>query len=371
MKTIAKYMAVAMLAAVCAGGLKSQTVVDFPYRNYMLWEASDYSSGRSSVPHIEGLDFTGGLEPPSYGYHLVNAYPFNVLYSDKPEAYTIYGIALIARPPWNSRVPIPHAEDVVMDRFVTVHFDIFKEAPDSSGILQLIKNHTGYIMPGGKPDIVMKYSQGTFFDSEMDADPVYEFYFPEPITIEGTFLVAGYTSQGDTLFVSDISFDECSPVGYLTFIRLEVPSVKDWFIFSRAVSQGCPPYPYHEPSDDYFTPMPLPRVTEDRIAEFTTDAMPPFFPILVPEGTTATQGMEAAKGVRLMPNPAREQVTVTATDRLRAVEVSDMTGRRLMRRTLDGTAERVTLHIGHLPAGTYTVKVVTTRVITTEKLVVE
>jgi hypothetical protein len=86
MKTIAKYMAVAMLAAVCAGGLKSQTVVDFPYRNYMLWEASDYSSGRSSVPHIEGLDFTGGLEPPSYGYHLVNAYPFNVLYSDKPEA---------------------------------------------------------------------------------------------------------------------------------------------------------------------------------------------------------------------------------------------------------------------------------------------
>ena len=367
MKTIAKYMAVAMLAAVCAGGLKSQTVVDFPYRNYMLWEASDYSSGRSNLPLIIGEGFAGGLEPPSYGYRLATAYPFNVLYSDKPEAYTIYGIALIARPPWNSRVPIPHAEDVMMDRFVTVHFDIYKEAPDSSGILQLIKNHTGYIMPGKKPDIVMKYSQGTYFD---DADPVYEFYFPEPITIEGTFLVAGYTAQGDTLYVSDIRFDECSPVGYKTSIRLEVPSVKDWFTFG---SPGCPPYPDHEPSDDrdHFTPMPLPRITEDRIAEFTTNAMPPLFPILVPEGTAATQGMEAAKGVRLMPNPAREQVTVTATDGLRAVEVSDMTGRRLMRRTLDGTAERVTLHIGHLPAGTYTVKVVTTRVITTEKLVVE
>jgi hypothetical protein len=334
----------------------------------MLWEAADYSGTCSGVPYVVS-DFEGGT-PNANGYRMVVAYPFNFLYSDKPETYTIYGIALIARPPW-IRGGIPHAEDVMMDRFVTVHFDIYKEAPDSSGILQLIKNLTGYIMPGGKPDIVMKYSHGTYFDSELDADPVYEFYFPEPITIEGTFLVAGYTSQGDTLFVSDISFDECSPVGYLTFIRLEVPSVKDWFIFSRAVSQGCPPYPYHEPSDDYFTPMPLPRVTEDRIAEFTTDAMPPFFPILVPEGTAATQGLEAAKGVRLMPNPAREQVTVTATDGLRAVEVSDMTGRRLMRRTLDGTAERVTLHIGHLPAGTYTVKVVTTRVITTEKLVVE
>ena len=369
MKTIAKYMAVAMLAAVCAGGLKSQNVVDFPYRNYMLWEASDYSSGRSNLPHTVGLEFRGGLEPPSYGYRLAPAYPFNVLYSDKPEAYTIYGIALIARPPWNSSVPIPHAEDVVMDRFVTVHFDIFKEAPDSSGILQLIKNHTGYIMPGGKPDIVMKYSHGTYFDSELDADPVYEFYFPEPITIEGTFLVAGYTSQGDTISVSNVAFDECAPVGYVCIIRLEEPAVHDWFVLGNSYS--CPPYPYHELVDDDFTIKPLPRITADRIAEFTTNIMPPLFPILVPEGTAATQGLEAAKGVRLMPNPAREQVTVTATDGLRAVEVSDMTGRRLMRRTLDGTAERVTLHIGHLPTGTYTVKVVTTRVITTEKLLVE
>ena len=38
--------------------------------------------------------------------------------------------------------------------------------------------------------------------------------------------------------------------------------------------------------------------------------MPPLFPILVPEGTAATQGMEAAKGVRLMPNPARGEVRV-------------------------------------------------------------
>lgn len=366
MKTIAKYMAVAMLAAVCAGGLRSQTVVDFPYRNYMLWEAADYSGTCSGVPYVVS-DFEGGT-PNADGYRMVVAYPFNFLYSDKPETYTIYGIALIARPPW-IRGGIPHAEDVMMDRFVTVHFDIYKEAPDSSGILQLIKNHTGYIMPGGKPDIVMKYSQGTHFDSELDADPVYEFYFPEPITIEGTFLVAGYTSQGDTISVSNVAFDECAPVGYVCRIRLEEPAVNDWFVLGNPYS--CPPYPYHELVDDDFTIKPLPRITADRIAEFTTNIMPPLFPILVPEGTTATQGMEAAKGVRLMPNPAREQVTVTATDGLRAVEVSDMTGRRLMRRTLDGTAERVTLHIGHLPTGTYTVKVVTTRVITTEKLVVE
>ena len=326
MKTIAKYMAVAMLAAVCAGGLRSQTVVDFPYRNYMLWEASDYSRTCSGVPYVVS-DFEGGT-PNADGYRMVVAYPFNFLYSDKPETYTIYGIALIARPPWIRG--IPHAEDVMMDRFVTVHFDIFKEAPDSSGILQLIKNLTGYIMPGGKPDIVMKYSHGTYFDSELDADPVYEFYFPEPITIEGTFLVAGYTSQGDTISVSNVAFDECAPVGYVCRIRLEEPAVHDWFVLGNPYS--CPPYPYYELVDDDFTIKPLPRITADRIAE---------------------------------------QVTVTATDGLRAVEVSDMTGRRLMRRTLDGTAERVTLHIGHLPTGTYTVKVVTTRVITTEKLVVE
>ena len=93
-----------------------------------------------------------------------------------------------------------------------------------------------------------------------------------------------------------------------------------------------------------------------------------YFPILT------TNDIEQAKGqssLRVKPNPAREKVNVTSEEGIRHLEVIDMNGRTLIRRTCGDMTQSVTLDISLLPRGTYAVRAKTDRTTAIEKLVVE
>ena len=93
-----------------------------------------------------------------------------------------------------------------------------------------------------------------------------------------------------------------------------------------------------------------------------------YFPII------PTNDIEQANGqssLRVKPNPAREKVNVTSEEGIRHLEVIDMNGRTLIRRTCEDMTQSVTLDISHLPRGTYAVRAKTDRTAAIEKLVVE
>ena len=72
---------------------------------------------------------------------------------------------------------------------------------------------------------------------------------------------------------------------------------------------------------------------------------------------------------RIMPNPAREAVSVLSSYRLESVAVYDLAGRRLIEQPAEGLA--ATLDVSALPKGVYVVAIRTLQGVATKKLVVE
>ena len=72
---------------------------------------------------------------------------------------------------------------------------------------------------------------------------------------------------------------------------------------------------------------------------------------------------------RLMPNPAREEVTVMSSALIREVELYSTDGKLLQRKEVN--AESTTLSLDGLPAGVYFVRIHTAAGVTTQRLVVE
>ena len=93
-----------------------------------------------------------------------------------------------------------------------------------------------------------------------------------------------------------------------------------------------------------------------------------YFPILQTNDIDQANGQSS---LRVQPNPAREKVNVTSETGIRHLEVIDMNGRTLIRRTCEDRTQSVTLDISHLPRGTYAVRVKTDRTTAIEKLVVQ
>jgi hypothetical protein len=60
-------------------------------------------------------------------------------------------------------------------------------------------------------------------------------------------------------------------------------------------------------------------------------------------------------GVYVYPNPAKKQVTIMASERMRSVAISNMQGQELLRYTPDATS--YTVAIDMLPSGVYMVRV--------------
>ena len=71
----------------------------------------------------------------------------------------------------------------------------------------------------------------------------------------------------------------------------------------------------------------------------------------------------------LMPNPAKEEVTVASSFRVKAVELYGSDGKLLQHKEVNAVG--TTLDLKGLPAGIYFVRVVTTAGVTTKRLVVE
>ena len=84
---------------------------------------------------------------------------------------------------------------------------------------------------------------------------------------------------------------------------------------------------------------------------------------------TTTAVTLAEQYTYLMPNPAREEVAVMSSFRVKAVELYAADGKLLQRKEVDAVG--TTLDLKGLPAGTYFVRVHTTAGVTTKRLVVE
>ena len=90
-------------------------------------------------------------------------------------------------------------------------------------------------------------------------------------------------------------------------------------------------------------------------------------------GDTTTHGTEAIETLAdsytyIMPNPAREQITVASSFVIREVEVFTLTGKLALRQEAGDMA--TTVDISSLPAGTYMVRIQTTKGTAFKKLVV-
>ena len=71
----------------------------------------------------------------------------------------------------------------------------------------------------------------------------------------------------------------------------------------------------------------------------------------------------------LMPNPAREEVTVMSSFRIKSVELYGSDGKLLQTKEVNGVGTKLSLE--GLPAGVYFVRVRTSAGVTTTRLVVE
>ncbi len=76
-----------------------------------------------------------------------------------------------------------------------------------------------------------------------------------------------------------------------------------------------------------------------------------------------------ADGIRLHPNPARNEVTIHSDYPLRHVAVFDISGHKVLELTIHGRAARVPTHT--LPSGNYIVNITTTRGTSSSKLTIE
>jgi hypothetical protein len=78
-------------------------------------------------------------------------------------------------------------------------------------------------------------------------------------------------------------------------------------------------------------------------------------PKYVSDSSTGVRSIGVMGGVYVYPNPAKKQVTIMASERMRSVAISNMQGQELLRYTPDATSYTVTIDM--LPPGIYMVRV--------------
>ena len=100
-----------------------------------------------------------------------------------------------------------------------------------------------------------------------------------------------------------------------------------------------------------------------------TDTIRFHLPLHQVEDTTDNGITPVEQYTYLMPNPAREEVAVMSSFRVKAVELYAADGKLLQRKEVNAVG--TTLDLKGLPAGTYFVRVHTTAGVTTKRLVVE
>ena len=167
---------------------------------------------------------------------------------------------------------------------------------------------------------------------------LHEFFFDEPITITGPFLMG-------------LSSDKF-------YLKIATPVTEPWTDGIRAAVRN----------DD--TVLRYPGGTYQ--VKLTPGMCQGIYPILVPQGSIV--GIDTVRintNLGLVPNPAQGQVKVEADCAIRGVDLVDLMGHNCLSRTFSGKGQSVTLDVGSLPRGYYTVRVNTLHGILIGKLLLE
>ena len=211
--------------------------------------------------------------------------------------------------------------------------------------------------------IVDSYTaDGTTFDSLRTY--LHDFYFDEPVTVTGPFIIAVQSSVNmifATFSLSVLSgvlhnywdYDHCSP-GYLGRLNIKTESIMSEFSCS---------------GNRRFVKDSFPDIETDSI--FTNKSQF-VYPILLPEGSVSVENREGdISEVHITPNPAMTHVTVAANHAIVGIAVTDMTGRTIITKKYSSQELTVTLNTSSLPRGIYSMTVQTAQGSTTKKLLVE
>ena len=363
----------AMAAAMNDAVAQWQPIVDYPNPNYLYQEIpcpERITPYRGFHPRIDlGSGFGILYLCDSTREFYTRGCPFLFKGEDSARTVTIKGVA--ASLFCGNRELGEFSYELDKDHDVTV---VIYKASAGSPEVQVVKEQTFHIDRGKEPDIIIKYPiyQGSdpFYVYE-DYDPTdpenyykyfHEFYFDQPVTVKGFFIIIMIEKFNtvEAIRMADLRVDR--QILYGT-IRGSVPEECRIPGFDPDIDYMCSTV-YGLVHNDVWYPV-IPDWDSTRLMTRYEQA---YFPILT------TNDIEQAKGqssLRVKPNPAREKVNVTSEEGIRHLEVIDMNGRTLIRRTCEDMTQSVTLDISHLPRGTYAVRAKTDRTAAIEKLVVE
>ena len=363
----------AMAAAMNDAVAQWQPIVDYPNPNYLYQEIpcpERITPYRGFHPRIDlGSGFGILYLCDSTREFYTRGCPFLFKGEDSARTVTIKGVA--ASLFCGNRELGEFSYELDKDHDVTV---VIYKASAGSPEVQVVKEQTFHIDRGKEPDIIIKYPiyQGSdpFYVYE-DYDPTdpenyykyfHEFYFDQPVTVKGFFII--------------IMIEKFNTVEAIRMADLRVDRQILYGTIRGSVPEECR-IPGFDPYIDYMhstvyelvnNGVVYPVIPDWDSTRLMTRYEQAYFPILT------TNDIEQAKGqssLRVKPNPAREKVNVTSEEGIRHLEVIDMNGRTLIRRTCEDMTQSVTLDISHLPRGTYAVRAKTDRTAAIEKLVVE
>ena len=364
---------IAMAAAMNDATAQWQPIVDYPNPNYLYQEIpcpERITPYRGFHPRIDlGSGFGILYLCDSTREFYTRGCPFLFKGEDSARTVTIKGVAASL---FCDNLEL-HEFSYELDKDHDVTVVIYKASAGSPEV-QVVKEQTFHIDRGKEPDIIIKYPiyQGSdpFYVYE-DYDPTdpenyykyfHEFYFDQPVTVKGFFIIIMIEKFNtvEAIRMADLRVDR--QILYGT-IRGSVPEECRIPGFDPDIDYMCSTV-YGLVHNDVWYPV-IPDWDSTRLMTRYEQA---YFPILT------TNDIEQAKGqssLRVKPNPAREKVNVTSEEGIRHLEVIDMNGRTLIRRTCEDMTQSVTLDISHLPRGTYAVRAKTDRTAAIEKLVVE
>ncbi len=345
-------------------------IVEYPNPNYLYQE----------IPCPERITPYRGFDPHNAIYYIflpilcdstqeyyTMGCPFLFKGEDSTKTVTIRGVAVQLFCSNDELGEYSHELD--KDHDVTV---VIYKASAGSSELQVVKEQTFHIDRGKEPDIIIKYPiyQGSEplneaydpTDPENLYRPFHEFYFDQPVTVKGFFIIIMiekfYTFEdvrmADLMAVFNFLYGDRPG---MTPEECRIPGFYPTIDYMRSSVYGLV-------NNDVWYPV-IPDWDSTRLM---TRREQMYFPILQTNDIDQANGQSS---LRVQPNPAREKVNVTSETGIRHLEVMDMSGRTLIRRTCEDRTQSVTLDISHLPRGTYAVRVKTDRTTAIEKLVVQ
>jgi len=325
-----------LLAA--AATLAAQPTAHFGHNNiYMYWP----------TPCLECPLYLGKTycDPPS-DMHPIFSQAFQYNHEEANIPCTVYGVAADVVPEAGHDAYTFQGSTWRVDGAIDVF--LYKATVGDSSV-ELMKTSHHAIHAGKVPDRVLVIRDSLAERLPKVEQYLHEFYFDEPVTVSGPFLV-GMMSDIPLEFSffhgTDLQDKLYYPLVWLDMKEQKI--VRHW-------------------RGDWVTGSFL---DVDSVSlKFEAQS---FYPILVPRGSAVgTDQVQEAGGLRIAPNPARTEVRVEAGCTVREVVVTDMVGRSVLHRDCHDGEQSVTLDVSRLPKGCYAVRVGTDRGVLTEKLSVQ